>query len=429
MQRLDVGSIVNAISDRDVRGILEQEGLRQERTISMLASENMLPLDGLLAQASPIANKTVEGFPGHRYHAGAAWVDALERLCIDRGKELFAAGYANVQPHSGSQANQVVFNALLDPGDRLLSMRLSDGGHLSHGAAINQSGKLYDVSSYGVDRETGLIDYDEFQRIARERRPKLIVAGGSAYPRIIDFKAMAAIAAETGALLLVDMAHFAGQVAAGRYPNPVPLADVVSTTTYKSLRGPRGGMILSRSKRVGRLVDRSLFPGFQGTPAMHQVAAKAICLGEARQPAFGDYIERALRLAAICCSRLQADGFRLLTGGTDTTMVMVDLSREHFTGRAAAEALERCGIIANQNAIPGDFRPPFEGSGLRLSTTAMAARGFDAATAAPVFDVVCGVLDSLRRDRPIDVADALRRIARLCDEHPAYAVNRQLEVA
>jgi glycine hydroxymethyltransferase len=361
-------------SDPQVAQAIQGELARQQQQIELIASENLVSRGVLEAQGSIFTNKTVEGYAGRRYHGGADYADAIEALAIERAKRLFDCSYANVQPHSGSQANQVVFLAFLKPGDKILSMALAAGGHLSHGAAPNLSGKWFAVTQYGVAEESGLIDYDTVDALANEHRPKLIIAGGSAYPRIIDFARFRRIADRVGALLLVDMAHFAGLVAGNMHPSPLPYANVVTTTTYKSLRGARGGLILANDAAIGKKIDAALFPGLQGSAMLHAIAGKAVCLGEALRPEFREYARQVVENAKQMADTLQTRAYRLVAGGTDTALMLLDLRPQGLTGKAAVTSLEAAGLTCNKNAIPGDPQPPTVTSGVRLSAAARKRR-------------------------------------------------------
>jgi glycine hydroxymethyltransferase len=362
--------------DPEIAEILDLELRRQQETLEMIASENFVPVSVLEAQGSVLTNKYAEGYPGRRYYGGCEFVDMAEQLAIDRAKELFGADHANVQPHSGAQANISVYHALLQPGDTLLGLELAHGGHLTHGMKINASGRLYDIAAYGVDRETSLIDMDEVERVAKERRPKMIVAGWSAYPRHLDFKRYREIADEVGAYLFVDMAHFAGLVAAGLHPSPVPYADVVATTIHKTIGGPRSGMILCKEEHAKK-INSAVFPGQQGGPLEHVIAAKAVALKIAAAPEFKERQQRTLQGAGILAEKLLAtgDGVSVLTGGTDVHLVLVDLRDSELDGQQAEDRLDEIGITVNRNAIPFDPRPPMVTSGLRIGTPALATRG------------------------------------------------------
>ena len=361
--------------DPEIAQALDQEIDRQRGNIVLIASENYVSGPVLEMLGSPLTNKYAEGYPGKRYYGGCQFVDIAEQLAIDRAKELYGADHANVQPHSGAQANMAAYFALLEPGDTVLGMRLDQGGHLTHGSPVNFSGVLYDFVSYGVDRESELLDYDEIERLAKEHKPALIVAGATAYPRTIDFARFRAIADSVGARLMVDMAHPAGIIAAGLHPSPVPHADVITSSTHKTLRGPRGGMVLSTSELKGA-IDKAVFPRLQGGPLMHVVAAKAVAFGEALQPDFQEYQQAVVANARALASALQEHGFRIVSGGTDTHLMLVDLGPLGVTGQEAETLLESVHITANKNAIPFDKQPPRVTSGLRLGTPATSTRGF-----------------------------------------------------
>lgn len=347
---------------------------RQRNTVELIASENFVSKAVMAAMGSPLTNKYAEGYPGKRYYGGCSYVDVAENLAIERAKELFGAEHANVQPHSGSQANFAVYFAFLKPGDTILGMSLAHGGHLTHGSPVNVSGSQYNIVSYGVSRETGCIDYDEVERLARECKPKMIVAGASAYSRIIDFARFRQIADAVGAYLMVDMAHIAGLVAAGLHPSPVPYADVVTTTTHKTLRGPRGGMILCKAEHA-KAIDKAIFPGIQGGPLCHVIAAKAVCFQEALQPEFKEYQKQIVKNASALAEALLAHGFDIVSGGTDNHLMLVDLRKKNITGKKAEKLLEGVGITCNKNAIPFDPEKPFVTSGIRLGTPAATTRG------------------------------------------------------
>ncbi|MCH7650865.1 MAG: serine hydroxymethyltransferase [Nitrospinae bacterium] len=364
-----------ATQDQEVRRIIDAEEKRQKQKIVLIASENYASRAVLEAQGSVLTNKYAEGYPGRRYYGGCEFVDEAESLAIDRAKAIFGAEHANVQPHSGAQANMAVYFGLLEPGDTVMGLRLDQGGHLTHGSPVNFSGRYYNFVSYGVDKETELIDYDEVERLAREHRPKLIVTGATAYPRIIDFPRFRQIADEVGATLMVDMAHIAGLIAAGVHPSCVPYAQVITTTTHKTLRGPRGAMILSNKELAGT-IDKSVFPRTQGGPFMHLIAAKAVAFGEAMRPEFKEYQTAVVNNAQVLANQLQELGFRIVSGGTDTHLMLVDVSPAGITGKQAEEALDSVNITANKNTIPYDPRPPRVTSGLRLGTPAVTSRGF-----------------------------------------------------
>lgn len=353
---------------------MSQELNRQRNTVELIASENFVSKAVMAAMGSPLTNKYAEGYPGKRYYGGCTYVDVAENLAIERAKELFGAEHANVQPHSGSQANFAVYFAFLKPGDTILGMNLAHGGHLTHGSPVNVSGSQYNIVSYGVSEETGRIDYEEVERLAKEHHPKMIVAGASAYSRIIDFERFRRIADEAGAYLMVDMAHIAGLVAAGLHPSPVPYADVVTTTTHKTLRGPRGGMILCK-EQYAKQIDKAIFPGIQGGPLCHVIAAKAVCFYEALQPSFKEYQQQILNNASALAEALIANGFDIVSGGTDNHLMLVDLRKKGITGKKAEKLLEEVGITCNKNAIPFDPEKPFVTSGIRLGTPAATTRG------------------------------------------------------
>ena len=384
-----------AAADPDLAGAIRNELRRQRDQIELIASENIVSLAVLEAQGSVLTNKYAEGYPGRRYYGGCEYVDVAERLAIERAKKLFDCSFANVQPHSGAQANQCVLMALCQPGDTILGLSLSAGGHLTHGAPPNQSGKWFNAVQYGVRREDGLIDFDEVERLAREHQPKLIIAGGSAYPRIIDFERFRAIADAAGAILHVDMAHFAGLVAAGVHPSPLPHAQVVTTTTHKTLRGARGGMVLSNDEALGNKINSAAFPGLQGGPLMHAIAGKAVAFGEALQPEFKTYARAVVDNAQILAQTLLENGFDIVTGGTDTHLMLVDLRPKGLTGRAAEESLDRAGITCNKNGVPFDPEKPTVTSGIRLGTPAATTRGFGQAEFRQVGEMITRVLDGL----------------------------------
>ena len=415
-----------AAADPEVAAVVADELVCQQDGIELIASENLVSRAVLEVQGSVFTNKTVEGYPGGRYYGGAAPADAVERLAIERATRLFGCRFANVQPHSGSQANQAVYLALLEPGQRILSMALPAGGHLSHGATVNLTGKWFDVVPYGVRRQDGMIDYDEVAGLAQETRPKLIIAGGSAYPRLIDFARFREIADSVGAWLLVDMAHFAGLVAGGVHPSPLPHADVVTTTTYKSLRGPRGGVILCNDAALAKRFDQAVFPGLQGSVLLHTVAAKAVCLGEALRPEFQGYARRSLENARALAAVLAARGHTLVGGGTDTSLLLLDLQStgpRGLTGDVASESLENAGLTCNKNAVPFDPQPPRVTSGLRLSSAVGTTRGFGTMEFEIVGGLIADVLSGLAAepgDNRTAEAAAKRVVADLCQRFPIY---------
>ena len=414
-----------AAADPEIFAALDGELRRQREQIELIASENMVSEAVLAAQGSVLTNKYAEGYPGRRYYGGCRYVDRAEELAIARARGLFGCEWANVQPHSGSQANQAVMLALLQPGDAVLGMSLAAGGHLTHGAKPNLSGKWFRSIQYGVRRRDGLIDYDEAEALAIEHRPKLVIAGGSAYPRTIDFARFRAIADRVGARLLVDMAHFAGLVAAGVHPSPFPHAHVVTSTTHKTLRGPRGGLVLADDAALGRKIDSALFPGLQGGPLMHVVAAKAVAFREAAAPGFRAYARAAVDNARTLAEALMARGLDPVTGGSDTHLLLIDLRRKGLTGDRAEAALERAGIACNKNAVPFDPERPAVTSGVRLGTPAATTRGFDAAAFREVGALIADVVDGLAAnggdgDAAVEAA-ARERAAALCRRFPIYA--------
>lgn len=412
-----------AAADSEVFAALRNELGRQQDQIELIASENIVSRAVLEAQGSVLTNKYAEGYPGRRYYGGCEFVDVAETLAIDRAKRLFGCAFVNVQPHSGAQANQAAFMAMIKPGDTILGMSLAAGGHLTHGAKPNQSGKWFNAIQYGVRKDNGLIDYEEVEQLAKEHQPKLIIAGGSAYPRIIDFERFRTIADAVGAKLMVDMAHFAGLVAAGVHPSPVPFADVVTTTTHKTLRGPRGGMVLSNDLDLGKKINSAVFPGLQGGPLMHVIAAKAVAFGEALRPDFVSYAERVVDSARALAETLQAKGLDIVSGGTDTHLMLVDLRPLGLTGRDAEASLERAGLTCNKNAIPFDPEKPAVTSGLRLGTPAGATRGFGAEEFRKVGEVIGDVLQELAKARDNNgAAEAAARseVQALCQRFPIY---------
>ncbi|HQT68511.1 MAG: serine hydroxymethyltransferase [Rhodospirillales bacterium 20-60-12] len=413
-----------AESDPQIAAAIAAELARQQDGIELIASENIVSAAVLEAQGSVLTNKYAEGYPGKRYYGGCAAVDVAETLAIERACTLFECSFANVQPHSGAQANQAVFLALLNAGDTILGMSLAAGGHLTHGAAPNLSGKWFNAVQYGVRADNGLLDYEELEHLARTKKPKLIIAGGSAYPRVIDFARIRAVADEVGAYFMVDMAHFAGLVAAGVYPSPLPHAHVVTTTTHKTLRGPRGGMILSNDPELGKKFNAAVFPGLQGGPLMHVIAAKAVAFGEALRPEFRTYqnavVENARALAAV----LVEQGLAIVTGGTDSHLMLVDLRPKNVTGKAAEASLERAHITANKNAIPFDPAKPFITSGIRLGTPAATTRGFGVAEFREVGLMINEVLEGLSRSNDGSNDEVERavgaRVHAMCARFPIY---------
>ncbi|HXV40033.1 MAG TPA: serine hydroxymethyltransferase [Steroidobacteraceae bacterium] len=405
--------------DPELAAAISAERQRQEEHLELIASENYTSPRVLEAQGSVLTNKYAEGYPGRRYYGGCEYVDVAERLAIDRARQLFSAAYANVQPHSGSQANAAVYLALLAPGETLLGMSLDHGGHLTHGAKVNFSGKLFNAVQYGLDPATGEIDYGQVERLAREHRPKMIIAGFSAYSRIVDWQRFRAIADDVGAWFVVDMAHVAGLVAAGVYPNPVPVADVVTTTTHKTLRGPRGGLILARDNPdLHRKLNSMIFPGTQGGPLMHVIAAKAVALLEALAPEFRDYQRQVVANARAMAKALEDRGYRIVSGGTDNHLFLVDLIGREYTGKDADAALGRAHITVNKNAVPNDPRPPFVTSGLRIGTPATTTRGFREPEARQVGGWIADVLDAVG-DEGV-VARVREQVLAICRRHPVY---------
>ena len=406
-----------AVCDHEIAAAIGEELGRQRNKIELIASENFVSTAVMEAMGSVLTNKYAEGYPGHRYYGGCEYVDKVETLAIERAKKLFGAEHANVQAHSGANANTAVYFAFLQPGDTIMGMNLSQGGHLSHGSPVNISGKYYNVVPYGVTHETERIDYDEFARIAKEAQPKLIVAGASAYPRVIDFERMAEIAHSVGAIFMVDMAHIAGLVAAGLHPSPVPYADIVTTTTHKTLRGPRGGLILCKGK-YAKQIDKAIFPGVQGGPLMHVIAAKAVALGEALKPEFKEYAKQIIANCQALAEGLIAEGFRLVSGGTDNHLLLVDVRGQKMTGKTAEHLLDEVGVTCNKNTIPFDPESPFVTSGIRLGTAAVTTRGFKEADMKEVAAIIGLVLNN-----PEDAekqAEAAQRVAALCAKYPMY---------
>ncbi len=406
-------------SDPEIAKYVNCELNRQREKLELIASENIVSPAVLAAQGSVLTNKYAEGYPGKRYYGGCEFVDEVETLAIERAKKLFGAEYANVQPHSGAQANMAVFFALLQPGDTVMGMNLNDGGHLTHGSPVNMSGKYFNIVPYGVDKETETIDYDALEAKAKECKPKLIVAGASAYARTLDFPRLAEIAHGVGAYLMVDIAHIAGLVAAGEHPSPIPYADVVTTTTHKTLRGPRGGMILCRDAEFGKQFNKAVFPGIQGGPLMHVIAAKAVALGEALRPEFKEYAKQVVKNAAVLAKTLQEEGFRIVSGGTDNHLMLVDLTNKGITGKTAQTVLDEVNITANRNTIPFEPLSPFVTSGLRLGTPALTTRGFKEADLQEVGKIIALVLSDTENEEK--KAEARKRVAALCRKYPLYA--------
>ena len=404
--------------DPEIQKAIDQELSRQREKLEMIASENIVSTAVMQAQGSILTNKYAEGYPGKRYYGGCEYVDIVEQLAIDRAKKLFGAEYANVQPHSGAQANTAVYFALLEPGDTILGMNLTDGGHLTHGSPVNISGKYFKIIPYGVDKETERIDYDELEKLAKEHQPKLIVGGASAYSRVIDFERMAQIAKSVGAYLMIDMAHIAGLVAAGLHPSPVPYADVVTTTTHKTLRGPRGGLILCRDAEFGKQFNKAIFPGIQGGPLMHVIAAKAVAFKEALSDEFKVYQQQVLDNAKALADELVKKGFRIVSGGTDNHLMLVDLRSKNITGKEAQFLLDEIGITANRNTIPFEPLSPFVTSGIRLGTPALTTRGLKEDDIREVADIIADVIENREDSAVIEAAKA--KVQAICKKFPLY---------
>ncbi len=403
-------------NDPELFDAVMKETNRQRNKIELIASENFVSETVMEANGTPLTNKYAEGYPTKRYYGGCEYVDIVEDLARDRAKEIFGAGYANVQPHSGAQANMAVFFALLQPGDTVLSMSLAHGGHLSHGSPVNMSGKYFNIVPYGVSEDTNVIDYEEVRRLALECKPKLILAGASAYPRTIDFAKFAEIAKEVGAYLMVDMAHIAGLVAAGCHPSPMDYADVVTTTTHKTLRGPRGGLILTKDPEFGMQFNKAIFPGIQGGPLMHTIAAKAVCFKEALSPEFKIYQQQVVKNAAALAEALKAEGFKLVSGGTDNHLILLDLTPMDVTGKDAEKLLDEVGITVNKNAIPFDTRSPFVTSGIRIGTPATTSRGFIEEDMVEIAKLIKLTITDFENSQ-----DEIRtRVDALCKKYPLY---------
>ncbi|MBI5451423.1 MAG: serine hydroxymethyltransferase [Gammaproteobacteria bacterium] len=405
--------------DQAVWEAIKAEERRQEEHIELIASENYTSPRVMQAQGSVLTNKYAEGYPGRRYYGGCEYVDIVEQLAIDRAKALFGAAYANVQPHSGSQANAAVYMALLEPGDTILGMSLAHGGHLTHGAKVNFSGKIYKAVQYGLDPATGQIDYNEMARLAREHRPRMIVGGFSAYSRVVDWQRMRDLADEVGAYLFVDIAHVAGLVATGLYPNPVQLADITTSTTHKTLRGPRGGLILARSNpEIEKKLNSMVFPGIQGGPLMHVIAAKAVAFQEALQPEFRSYQQQVMTNARVMAETLRQRGYKIVSGGTDNHLFLVDLIGRDYTGKDADAALGAANITVNKNSVPNDPQSPFVTSGIRIGTPAITTRGFKEAEAGMLAGWICDIFDDLRN--PQVIARVKNDVLALCRRFPVY---------
>lgn len=406
---------VLAVDPEVAKGMDDELG-RQRSHIELIASENLVSKAVMAAMGSPLTNKYAEGYPGKRYYGGCEYVDVVETLAIERAKKLFDCGYANVQPHSGAQANMAVFFAMLEPGDTFMGMSLDAGGHLTHGSPVNMSGKYFNIVPYGVNDE-GFIDYDNVLKIAKECKPKLIVAGASAYARTIDFKKFREIADEVGAYLMVDMAHIAGLVAGGQHPSPIPYADVVTTTTHKTLRGPRGGMILSSEETAAKFnFNKAVFPGIQGGPLMHVIAAKAVCFKEALDDSFKDYAKRVVENAAALANGLTSRGFKLVSGGTDNHLMLVDLTNKNLTGKEVEKLLDAANITCNKNTIPNDPASPFVTSGVRLGSAAVTARGFNTEDMDVVAQAIALLIDDVEKNKE----EAMSLVKGLTDKYPLY---------
>ena len=401
--------------DKIIFDIIEKEHQRQLKGIELIASENFVSKAVMAAMGSPLTNKYAEGYPGKRYYGGCQYVDVVENLAIERAKKLFGCDYVNVQPHSGAQANLAVFFAIVKPGDTVMGMSLADGGHLTHGSPVNISGKYFNIVPYGVNQD-GYIDYDNVLAIAKECRPKLIVAGASAYARAIDFKRFREIADEVGAVLMVDMAHIAGLVAAGCHPSPMPYADVVTTTTHKTLRGPRGGLILTNNEEIAVKINKAIFPGIQGGPLMHTIAAKAVCFKEALDPSFKTYAEQVVKNASVLADTLMAEGFKLVSGGTDNHLMLVNLTDTGVTGKEAEKMLDEVGITVNKNAIPFDTKSPFVTSGIRIGTPASTSRGFKEEDMVEVGKLIAMTIKDFENNKE----EVKTRVKALCDKYPLY---------
>lgn len=405
--------------DAELSAAIRAEQQRQEDHVELIASENYASPRVLEAQGSVLTNKYAEGYPGRRYYGGCEYVDEAERLAVERAKGLFGADYANVQPHSGSSANMAVYLALMQPGDTLLGMRLSDGGHLTHGASPNFSGRIFHAVQYGIDKHSGRIDYDEVQALAEEHRPKLVVAGFSAYSRVLDFERFRTIADSVGALLVADVAHVAGLIVAGLYPNPVPVVDVVTSTTHKTLRGPRGGLILARENpEIVRRLASMVFPGMQGGPLMHVIAAKAVAFKEAMEPEFKGYQQRVIDNASAMAEVFMQRGYDVVSGGTDCHLMLVSLVKKGLTGKAAEAALGRAAITVNKNTVPDDPQSPFVTSGIRVGTPAISTRGFDVDDVRDLTRWMCDIMDDL--DDETTIARVREQVRELCARHPVY---------
>ncbi len=409
-------------TDPEIFEVIVKEYERQFYHLELIASENFTSLAVMEATGSVLTNKYAEGLPRKRYYGGCEFVDIAEELAIERAKKLFGAEHANVQPHSGSQANMAVYMAVLKPGDTIMGMNLAHGGHLTHGSPVNFSGKIYNVVQYGVNPETELIDYDQMYKLAKEHKPKIIVGGASAYPRVIDWAKMKEIAEEVGAYLMVDMAHYAGLIAAGEYPNPVPYADFVTSTTHKTLRGPRSGFILCK-KEYAKIIDKSVFPGIQGGPLMHVIAAKAVAFKEAMTEEFKEYARQVIKNARVLAEELMREGFKIVTGGTDSHIVLVDLRNMNLTGKQVEDALGRANITVNKNAVPFDPLPPTKTSGIRIGTAAMTTRGMKEDEMRKIAKMISRVIKNIDDDKIIEKTK--EEVKELCEQFPLYPELRE----
>ena len=402
-------------TDREIYDAIEKELGRQRNKIELIASENFVSNSVMEAMGSYMTNKYAEGYPDHRYYGGCEYVDIAESLAIERAKKIFGAEHANVQPHSGAQANMAVYFAILEPGDTVLGMNLAHGGHLTHGSKVNASGKLYNFIPYGVSKETGRIDYDELEKIALECKPKLILAGASAYPREIDFKKIREIADKTGSIFMVDMAHIAGLVAAGLHQNPVQYADIVTTTTHKTLRGPRGGLILCKEE-YAKAIDKAIFPGTQGGPLMHVISAKAVCFGEALKPEFKEYQKQIVKNASVLANELSKLGFNLVSGGTDNHLILIDLRNKGITGKELEERLDSIGITVNKNAVPFDTEKPMITSGIRIGTPAVTTRGFKEEDMIKIAELINMTVEEYDGKKE----EIRKEVSNICAKYPLY---------
>ena len=414
---------IKSCQDEELLNAMQNELNRQQNSIELIASENFVSQTVLDIQGSVLTNKYAEGYPGKRYYGGCEFVDIAEEIAIERACKLFSCKWANVQPNSGSQANQAVFMALLKPGDTILGMSLASGGHLTHGAKPNQSGKWFNSIQYGVNKDDGLIDYDELEALAIQHNPKLIIAGASAYSRHIDFKRIRSVADKVGAYFLADIAHYSGLIAAGEYPNPIEHAHVATTTTHKTLRGPRGGMILSNNEDLGKLFDKAIFPGIQGGPLMHVIAAKAVAFKEALEPEFKDYMKQVVLNADLLAKTIISRGYEIVSGGTKNHLMLVSLVKQGLTGKAADAALHRANITVNKNSVPNDPQSPFVTSGIRLGTAAITTRGFKEAETTVLGNLICDVLDDIEDESKI--ASVKERILNLTSQFPVYSKNKK----